>query len=98
MNALAIDLVPKGKIRFEQSETGIEVLFLEEQRGKKVKSLGSIKTDSLIFLYGFFSNCLTTAIEKSKPPEPNWMEFLPMLRDMFESIAKMNKPEEEGEE
>jgi len=97
MNALTIDLVPGGEIRFESSETGIEILYKETER-HKVKSLGAIKTDSFLYLNGFFGNCLAIAIEKSKPPEPNWMEFLPMLRDMFESIGKMNKPDEESEE
>ena len=96
MNALTIDLVPKGKIRFEQSETGIETLFLEEQKGKKVKSLGSIKGESLLFLNNFFSSCITIAVEKSRPPEPNWQQFLPIFEKMVDAMGKMEK--DEGQE
>lgn len=88
MNALTIDLVPKGKIRFEQSETGIEMLFLEEQKGKKVKSLGSIKGESLLFLNTFFSSCITIAMEKSRPPEPNYQEIFSQLLKMMEVMKK----------
>ena len=98
MNALTIDLVPKGKIRFEQSETGIEILFADEQKGKrtKVKSLGSIKGDSLLFLNNFFSSCITIAIEKSKPPELNWQQFLPIFEKMVDAMGKMEKDEDEN--
>ena len=95
MNALTIDLVPGGKISFELSETGIEILYKETER-HKVKCLGAIKTDSLLFLNGFFSSCITVAIEKSKPPEPNWQQFLPIFEKMVDAMGKMEK--DEGQE
>ncbi len=96
MNALTIDLVPGGQIRFESSETGIEILYKETER-HKVKSLGAIKTDSFLFLNGFFGNCLTTAIEKSRPPEPNWLEFMPMLEKLINAMGKMERNEDQEE-
>ena len=95
MNALTIDLVPGGQIRFESSETGIEILYKETER-HKVKCLGAIKTDSFLFLNGFFGNCITTAIEKSRPPEPNWLEFLPIFEKLVNAMGKMEK--DEGQE
>lgn len=99
MNALTIDLVPKGKISFEQSETGIEILFGEEEKegAIRMKTLGSIKGDSLLFLNTFFSSCITIAVEKSRPPEPNWLEFLPIFEKLVNAMGKMEKDEDQEE-
>ena len=93
MNSLTIDLVPKGEFTIKQEETGIELIF---SCGKgKSKVLGSMKTDSLLFLNDFLSACMTTAVEKSKPPEPNYQEWLEKMMKMFKM---MNPPDEEGKE
>lgn len=83
-NSLSIDLIPEGKLTFEQSETGIQVTYTR----KTTKILGSLQTASLLFLNSFLSSCITIGVETSKPQELNWMEFTEKLFKMMKELPR----------